>query len=94
MNIEFLNIHTLFKRDKDAEDVETILARLDELRMKSRMPLINTKCSCESPARKVNTVQNDFVISDEEDYSSDSSDDDHGKGLMVHFILFAFNCRC
>ena len=87
VNIEFLNMRTLFERDKDAEDVETILARLDELRMKSRMPLINTKCSCEAPARKVNTVQNDLVISDEEDSSSDDSDDDCGKSILLHCIL-------
>ena len=83
----------MFERDKDAEDMETILARLDEMRMKSRMPLINTKCSCESPARKVNTVQNDLVISDEEDSGSDTSDDDCGKGVTLYSILFTFNWR-
>ena len=80
-------MRTLFERDKDAEDVETILARLDELRMKSRMPLINTKCSCEAPARKVNTVQDDLVVSDEEDSSSDDSDNDCGKNILLHSIL-------
>ena len=70
--------------DDDAEDIEAILERLEDMRMNNpRIPLINTKCSCESTVRKVRTNQNDLNISDEEDSCSSHSEDDDGNMITL-----------
>ena len=80
----FLGLSSL--SDEDAEDIEAILERLEDIRINNpRIPLINTKCSCDSAVRKVRTNQNDLNISDEEDSYSSHSEDDDGKYMITLF---------
>ena len=72
-------------RDADAEDIDEILKRLEQIRENPRLPLIETKCSCKCNSRKTSN-DHTLYLSDEEESSSDessSSDTENGKGIEM-----------